>query len=108
MEIYYIRWPNGEHTIAVANSRAELWDLLDEEADAVKALLTHCDDEARLAFDIIVKSEVPDVLEYSLRYESTQQLLIDCLALSDDELTPGTKFFHGVTDPLLPEGSTDG
>ena len=107
MNIYYIRWPVGPvHTLACAESLSELWDLLDEEADPLGARLRLCIGH-RLAIDIRQISEVPDKLEVELGYESTNVLLLECMALEDDELIDGQTFFEDVPNPLFPPEFAD-
>ena len=107
MRMYYLRWPNGVHTIAVAPTVLELWDLLTEEGEPESALVFELPEWSRLAVDFVRR--YPSVRESECRAderplatntlystnESTHGLMERCLALPDSELVAGAKFFAG-------------
>jgi hypothetical protein len=93
VQLYYIRWPNGDHTIAAACSKSELLDMLDCEGDPRSARLAIFEEP----FAVEVERGEGDEDEYRLHaasYDHTHELLDTCLGLGDDELVSGEAFFR--------------
>ena len=54
MKLFYVRWPNEQHTLAFAKDRHDLWDLLDESGDPGACLLKELRGPGRrFAFDFM-------------------------------------------------------
>lgn len=109
MALYYIRWPNGQHTLALASDKYHLWHLLDETADPSGCRLKKLPARTKLAFDFSAVEENAEdgddkcfVFEYQGEYETTHSLQDKCVSLLDSELLDGKDFFKGCFDVLYP------
>lgn len=105
MPMYYLRWPNGQHTLAVAPGRYELWCMLDEDADAADAeVLVKQLRRTRFALDF-KDPEFDEEHEGApwescgfspQTYESSCVLIEECTSLPDQDLKSGAEFFKDV------------
>lgn len=66
MGLYYVRWPNGDHTFAYAKSKRELFDLLDEVDDPYSTKVCKMKDSHRFAFDFTLSSKGKSLLSLLL------------------------------------------
>lgn len=96
VKAYYVRWPWGDETIAVARDKADLWSLLDEQADGEKPdVLVKEIRGARFAVDLR-GNDYPAWAEY----ESTWDMVSGLRETPHDKLTPGDQFFAGCWDKV--------
>lgn len=97
MKLFYVRWPNGHHTLAFAKDRHDLWDLLDESGDPVAGRFKELTGSGhRFAFDFVTHDEGVS-FEYRDEYESLDILQHKCCALPVEALVDGSQFFEGRT-----------
>lgn len=108
---YYVRWPNGDHTFAIAQGREQLLDLLDEvdwpATPEVKLYELPADvwnPRKPISFDFVPTKDTDDdgkdvLVVERLGHSDSETLnyaMEHCLDLADDALVPGDKFFRNT------------
>jgi hypothetical protein len=109
--MFYIRWPNGQHTLALAQNKDDLWDLLDESGDPGGCLLKELR-RHRFAFDFVPREEGEGeekhvAFKYEGGYESLGYVQDECVDLPAEKLMSGAEFFKGCFDARLPNTSEE-
>ena len=111
----YVRWPNGDHTLAHASDKEQLLDILDEQADPREdgVFIKQLGDKCRFAIDFTVKGQPlrePDEPAPQSAIDENTEFEVDAGAYESglevfylaqepaSKLKPGKVFFDGTPD----------
>jgi len=102
MNLYYVRWLNGQHTLAWAKDKLDLFEMLDESGDPGSGLIKKVG--GRCAFDFTLQPRSDDdggvSFVFEGGYESMETMQQSCAELPDAAMTSAAEFFKGCFDRL--------